>query len=70
MRELAELYDPDVPFYENEPYVERTKVFMANVEDAMRCSSAIFGTRKERGWVPPSQDDVETVEQENDTGRE
>jgi CPA2 family monovalent cation:H+ antiporter-2 len=70
MRELAEVYDPDVPFYENEPYVERTKVFMANVEDAMRGSSAIFGTRNERGWVPPSQDDVKTVEQENENGRD
>ena len=61
IRELAELYDPDVPVHENPAYVERTKEILKSHEDAMRGSSAIFGSRNERGWSPPSVDDVETA---------
>jgi len=61
MRELAELYDPDIPVHENAPYVARTKAFLASLDDALRGSSAIFGSRSERGWLPPSKDDVNTV---------
>ena len=61
IRELAELYDPDVPVHENAPYVARTKEFLASLDDALRGSSAIFGNRSERGWLPPSKDDVATV---------
>jgi len=65
IRELAELYDPDIPVHENPAYVERTKEFFALHEDAMRGSSAIFGGRNERGWMPPTLDDVETATAEN-----
>jgi len=61
LRELAGLYDPDVPVHENEAYVARTKEVLATHENAMRGSSAIFGSRSERGWVPPSKDDLSTV---------
>ena len=61
IRELAELYDPDIPVHENPAYVERTKEFLASHEDAMRGSSAIFSSRSERGWIPPSVDDVDTA---------
>ncbi len=61
IRELAELYDPDIPVHENPAYVERTKEFLASHEDAMRGSTAIFGSRSERGWIPPSVDDVDTA---------
>jgi len=61
LRELADLYDPDVPVHENEAYVARTKELLATHENAMRGSSAIFGSRSERGWVPPSKDDLSTV---------
>ncbi|MBT8089717.1 MAG: monovalent cation:proton antiporter-2 (CPA2) family protein [Gammaproteobacteria bacterium] len=57
MRELAGLYDPDIPVHENTAYVERTKAILASHEDAMRQSMAGFGSRIERGWLPPSLDD-------------
>ncbi|NNE17286.1 MAG: potassium transporter [Myxococcales bacterium] len=57
MRELADLYDPDVPVHENTAYVERTKAILASHEGAMRGSAESFGSRVERGWVPPSLDD-------------
>ena len=68
IRELAELYDPEVPVHENPAYVERTKEVLASHEDAMRGSSTIFGSRNERGWMPPSLDDVATAEAESATG--
>jgi len=53
MRELADLYDPDVPVHENAPYVQRTKEIMATHEGAMRGSSGVFAGRDDRGWIPP-----------------
>ncbi|MGD8808017.1 MAG: cation:proton antiporter [Gammaproteobacteria bacterium] len=61
MRELAEVYDPDIPAHENAPYVARTKAFLASLDEALRGSTAIFGSRSDRGWLPPSKDDVDTV---------
>ena len=57
MRELADLYDPDVPVHENAAYVEMSKAFLASHEGAMQGSSKNFGSRAERGWIPPTLDD-------------
>ena len=65
IRELAELYDPDIPVHLNAAYVTRTREIMAQVEKAMQAGSAIFGSRADRGWVPPTLRDVETAEAEN-----
>jgi CPA2 family monovalent cation:H+ antiporter-2 len=66
IRELAELYDPDIPVHENAPYVARMKEFMASLEDEMRGSSAMFSTRSDRGWMPPTLDDVQAEEDRKD----
>jgi len=62
IRELAELYDPDVPVHANEAYVARTKELLKSHEEAMRGNSDAFGIRNERGWVPPSLDDLESAQ--------
>jgi len=59
MYELAGVYDPDVPAHENVEYVEKTKKYLRRYEEAMRGNSAAFGSRLDRGWVPPSLDDLE-----------
>ena len=59
MIELASVYDPDIPVHENAEYVEKTKKYIRRTEDAMRGTSAVFGSRLDRGWVPPTLDDVE-----------
>ncbi len=66
IRELAELYDPDIPVHENAPYVARMKEFMASLEDEMRGSSAMFSSRSDRGWMPPTLDDVRAEEGRED----
>ena len=65
LRDLAGLYDPDIPVHENAAYVARTKEILKTHEDAMRGNSSMFGSRSDRGWVPPSTDDVDTLTDEN-----
>ncbi|MDJ0698882.1 MAG: cation:proton antiporter [Woeseiaceae bacterium] len=59
MRDLAEVFDPDVPAHENAEFVERTKVYLDRYRDAMHGSAAAFGSRLDRGWVPPTLEDVQ-----------
>ena len=59
MRQLAAVYDPDVPAHENDEYVEQTKKFLERYEQAMQGNSAAFASRLDRGWVPPTLEDVE-----------
>ena len=63
MYELASVYDPDVPAHENEEYVEKTKRYIERYEQAMQGNSAAFGSRLDRGWVPPTLEDVEAEQQ-------
>ncbi|MBT8080878.1 MAG: cation:proton antiporter [Gammaproteobacteria bacterium] len=59
MFEMASLYDPEIPAHENPEYVEGTKRYLERYEEAMRGNSAAFGSRLDRGWVPPTLDDLE-----------
>lgn len=63
MFELAALYDPDIPPHENAAFVAETKKFLKRYERAMQGNSAAFGSRLDRGWVPPTLEDVETEEE-------
>jgi CPA2 family monovalent cation:H+ antiporter-2 len=69
MLELASLYDPDIPVHENAAYVEKAKIFLDRFEQAMEGNSAAFGSRLDRGWVPPTLDDVEAEQQADATTR-
>ena len=64
IRELAGLYDPDIPVHENAAYVARTKEILATHVDAMQGNSSMFGSRSDRGWMPPTSDDVDTLTDE------
>jgi CPA2 family monovalent cation:H+ antiporter-2 len=59
MLALASSYDPDVPAHENEEYVRRTREYIDRYAEAMKGQSDAFGTRIDRGWVPPTLDDLE-----------
>ena len=59
MYELASVFDLDIPAHENAEYVEKAKTFLKRDEQAMRGNSAAFGSRLDRGWVPPTLDDLE-----------
>jgi CPA2 family monovalent cation:H+ antiporter-2 len=59
MFELASSYDPDIPPHENEEYVRRAREFLDRDAEVMKGNSEAFGTRLDRGWVPPTLDDLE-----------
>ena len=61
MLALASSYDPDIPAHENEEYVRRTREYIDRYAEVMKGNAAAFGSRLDRGWVPPSSDDVEAV---------
>jgi CPA2 family monovalent cation:H+ antiporter-2 len=68
MLALASSYDPDIPAHENDEFVRRTKEFLSRDEEVMTGNAAAFGSRLDRGWVPPTLEDVET-ETAKDAGR-
>ena len=66
---LASSYDPDVPAHENEEYVRRTREYLDRDAEVMKGNSAAFATRLDRGWVPPTLEDVE-AESEKGSGQD
>ncbi|MEM1128964.1 MAG: cation:proton antiporter [Pseudomonadota bacterium] len=56
LRDLATLYDPDVPAHENEAYLARAKELRDQQINTLRHRDA-FRNRSERGWVPPTLKD-------------
>ncbi|MDJ0908211.1 MAG: cation:proton antiporter [Woeseiaceae bacterium] len=65
MRDMADVYDPDIPAHENEEYVQRTKAFIDSYADVMRGNSQAFGARIDRAWSPPTLADVVAEEKED-----
>jgi CPA2 family monovalent cation:H+ antiporter-2 len=55
----AGAYDPNIPAHENPEYVKKSRQFLDQFEQAMHGNSAAFGSRIDRGWVPPTLDDLE-----------
>ncbi len=53
MRELANLYDPEIPTHQNKPYIERSRALRAETEAAMTGGGTAYDARIERGWAPP-----------------
>ena len=58
---LASSYDPSIPAHENEEYVRRTREYLDRYAEVMKGNAAAFSSRLDRGWVPPSLDDVDAV---------
>jgi CPA2 family monovalent cation:H+ antiporter-2 len=56
---LASSYNPDIPVHENEEYVRRAREYIDRYAEVMQGSAAAFGNRIDRGWVPPTLDDLE-----------
>lgn len=59
MRGAADVYDPNIPPHLNAEYVKRSKQFIDQTSQSMKGNSAAFGSRADRGWVPPTQEDLE-----------
>ncbi|MFC1777474.1 cation:proton antiporter [Pseudomonadota bacterium] len=59
MRGVADIYDPNIPPHENPDYVSKSKEYLDRTEQMMQGNSAAFGSRIDRGWVPPTLEDLE-----------
>jgi len=59
LREVATLYDPEIPSHENEAYIAKIKELLAFQDEAMRGHGAGFGSRSHRGWIPPGSKEEE-----------
>jgi len=53
IREVASLFDENIPSHENEAYVAKVKELSVLQDEAMRGHGAGFGSRSDRGWMPP-----------------
>ncbi len=60
LAELASLHDPDTPAHLNGPYVAKAREIRERREAELSGGGGgAFAQRKDRGWSPPSQSDVE-----------
>lgn len=66
MRGAADSYDPNIPAHENPTYVSKSKEYLDRFEQAMSGNSAAFGSRIDRGWVPPTLEDLDAEVNSND----
>ena len=53
LRELAGLWDPDIPVFENQAYIKRAQELNDEIEAAMAGKNAAHGNNVERAWMPP-----------------
>ncbi len=66
IRDLAELYDPDIPIQDNPAYVARAKELREEREAQFTGRGGrAFGVRTDRGWSPPTAKDVEAEQKAN-----
>lgn len=61
--ELATVYDPDMPLHQNRPYVDKARELNERQDAELRNGQRAFAGRNERGWVPPTVEDVEAEEE-------
>ena len=59
---LAEVYDPNLPLDENPAYVARSKELIQEREAQIFGTGQAFAQETDRGWAPPSIQDLEAEE--------
>ncbi|MFQ8430431.1 cation:proton antiporter [Amaricoccus sp. W119] len=62
LRELAPLYDPDVPHHLNAPYRDRARELQAERDARLAARGTAFAARSDRAWSPPTARDREEAE--------
>jgi len=62
LREMAEVYDPEIPVSENAAYIEKSKTLMEEREAKIFGKGRVFATEGEAGWVPPGKKDADALD--------
>lgn len=53
LREMAGLWDPDIPTWENEPYLAKSRQMATEMEEVMKGLREPLSKQTERNWMPP-----------------
>ncbi|SFL11020.1 cation:proton antiporter [Shimia haliotis] len=56
---LASVYDPTVAAHENQEYLDKAKEFIDQRDDILSGNGKAFRVRTERGWTPPTKEDLD-----------
>ncbi|MEM7260218.1 MAG: potassium transporter, partial [Pseudomonadota bacterium] len=62
LRSVAEVYDPDIPWEENQPYIDRINEIIKQQDELLSGNTSAFGGKQKRGWIPPSADAAEDLQ--------
>lgn len=63
LREMADLYDPDIPHHLNEPYRQRAMQLNAERRERIAARGDAYRDQTRRGWMPPDNDDQAAMRQ-------
>lgn len=63
LREMADLYDPDIPHHLNEPYRQRAMQLNAERRERIAARGDAYRDQTRRGWMPPDDDDQAATRQ-------
>jgi len=58
LREMAEVYDPDIPNHKNPVFVTRAREVLARQQDELSGGGRVLGAMNDRRWSPPTPKDV------------
>jgi len=58
LREMAEVYDPEVPNHKNPAFVTRAREVLARQQDELSGGGRVLGAMNDRRWSPPTPKDV------------
>ncbi|WP_375282097.1 cation:proton antiporter [Pseudooctadecabacter sp.] len=61
LKEMAMVYDPDIPTTENQAYMDKAKTLMEEREAQIFGKREAFDLDTDRGWFPPSEQDLRAI---------
>ncbi|WP_136443947.1 cation:proton antiporter [Pacificoceanicola onchidii] len=66
LKEMALVHDPKIPTSENQAYIEKSRTLMAEREAQIFGKSKAFDLDTDRGWRPPSEQDVQSITRDHE----
>ncbi|WP_270727148.1 cation:proton antiporter domain-containing protein [Shimia sp. Alg240-R146] len=64
---LASVYDPSIAAHENEEYLAKVKELVSQRDDILSGNGKAFLVRTDRGWTPPSREDLDAEQEAEKT---